>query len=126
MEQLADEVMIDEFNATILALYRAPRRGAFWSMAVADFLTHREYRAFRDTAAGFAHGETRCIVEAWGKSHLGNDILVRDTVFFPTESRHDWGRVVHMVEDITVRMHAGITVLAPGSEGAEDDEAAGE
>ena len=121
VNRLAFEVAIDEFNAATLALYRAPNREALWTMALGDFRTADEYRAFCNTVAAFARGEMRCVVESWEKTYDGKDICVRDTVFIPTETQHNWARVVHMLEDVTARKGTGTNAIVPDPPVPPDD-----
>jgi PAS domain-containing protein len=79
-EELAENTLILDFNATTLDMYRAPSKEEFWSFAN-DFQTNDEFLMYCDTLAAFASGETRIVVSGWEETFDGEQIYVRDTVF---------------------------------------------
>ena len=101
LERLAWEVSVVDFNDATVETYRAPDKASFWPMAIQNFTSDSHWDAFRQCVSAFARGETRVKVQAWESTYDGRDIFVRDTLFIPERHRHDWGRVVRAVEDIT-------------------------
>ena len=101
VQQLADNTRILEFNVATPQMYRAPGREEFWVFANNDFLIEEEFEAYIDTVTAFAQGQTRIVVKGWEKTWDGDQIYVRDTVFIPRDHLQDWGRVLHITEDIT-------------------------
>ena len=107
---LAYETVILDFNAATLEIYRAPSKKEFWGFANDHFLTLGEFDMFLESAIQLAEGADRVVVEGWEKNWEGDRFYIQDTVFIPEPYRDDWGRVIHIVEDITHRREAEDTV----------------
>jgi signal transduction histidine kinase len=107
---LAYETVVLDFNAATLDIYRAPSKKEFWGFANDDFLTLGEFDMFLESAIQLAEGANRVVVQGWEKNWEGNRFYIQDTVFIPEPYRDDWGRVIHIVEDITHKREAEDTV----------------
>ncbi len=103
---MAYEVEVLDFNAATVEIYRAPSKQAFWSMAQDDFLTLGEFDMFLETLVRLAQGETKIVVEGLEQAFDDSKGFIRDTVFLPSPYRGDWGRVIHVVEDISEQRNA--------------------
>ncbi len=110
VHSLAYETVVLDFNAATLEIYRAPSKMEFWGIANDDFLTLGEFDMFLESVIQLAEGANRVVVEGWEKNWEGNRFYIQDTVFIPEPCQDDWGRVIHIVEDITHRREAEDTV----------------
>ena len=110
VHSLAYETVVLDFNAATLDIYRAPSKKEFWGFANDDFLTLGEFDMFLESVIQLAEGASRVVVEGWEKNWEGDRFYIKDTVFIPEPYRDDWGRVIHIVEDITHQREAEDTV----------------